>query len=370
MTLLPLRARSLGALLALAFATGCYDHRITQAIVERRKAAKQAEGSEIRPNVSATSAKYSGLLKLYVSDAYRSQHPDWKEVLLDLVDAANAVLVPSFALRLETAAAREWSPQCDGTELQPCLEELVQLDPGVDGEWILGILPAQPRFVTNFEDLGRATAPGRHMVVRDVSDLAERDAIDRAFSTMTQARRDEIYRHRKQHKRLAVFLHEWAHTMGAPHTSDKTSLLFPTYDDRMERFDEATARTVTAAVEPRFAQPAAAVASAAADNAAPSPATRPNATASNNKAAHPYAVRGSEDELLAELTPADRAVYRGATEQANADDAYSTLQPLVARYPSNYAVQHLACGLAMQLGRSADAQVVCTRMQGLAPGRQ
>jgi hypothetical protein len=348
--------------------------RVTQAILERRRAAKQAEGSEIRPKVGATTVKHSGSLKFYVAADFRQQHPDWKERLLDLVDAVNGVLTPSFAVRLETATPQEWSPQCDGSELQRCLEELVALDAGRDDEWIVGVLAAQPRFVTNFEDLGRAAAPGRHMILRDVSDMAEHDAIGRAFPAMTQGRRDEIYRHRKRHKRLAIFLHEWAHTLGAGHSNESTSLLFPSYDDRMSSYDETTTRTLEAAIEPRFAaRPEAAQASAAApENTTAQPTSSTQSSSAASPAAgkgHPYAVRGADEEVLAELTPADRALYHQATQQSAASEAYATLEPLVERYPQSYAVQYLACGLLMQLGRNKEVQIVCTRVQTLAAGR-
>ena len=361
-------SRAGAAFLVGCVLSACYDHRVTQAIIERRRAAKQAEGSEIRPKVGATAVKHSGSLKFYVAADFRQQHPDWKERLLDLVDAVNAVLTPSFAVRLETAPPKEWSPHCDGSELQPCLEELVALDAGRDDEWIVGVLAAQPRFVTNFEDLGRAAAPGRHMILRDVSDMAERDSIDRAFPAMTQDRRDEIYARRKRHKRLATFLHEWAHTLGAGHSNESTSLLFPSYDDRMSSYDDTTTRTLEAAIEPRFAaHPEAQASAAEPENSAAKPSSSASPAAGQGQ---PYVVRGAEDELLTELTPADRSVYHQATQQAAASEAYGTLEPLVERYPQSYAVQHLACGLLMQLGRNKEVQIVCTRVQTLAAGRR
>lgn len=335
--------------------------------MERRRAAKQAEGSKIRPQAVAKTAKHSGSLKFYVGDDFRKQHPEWKQTLLDLVDDVNAVLVPSFAVRLETAPMQSWSPRCDGSELQPCLDELAELDAGEANVWVVGVLGAQSRYTDTFEDLGRAFAPGQHMIVRDVSDLAERDAIDQAFPAMTLDRKDEIYKRRKHHKRLAIFLHEWAHTLGAGHSDDSSSLLFPRYDDRMSAYDQASSETVSTNVERRFSEAARVAASAAAND--PEPAVRSSAAAAapgtSGGQNNPYVVRGNEDELLAQLTPADRTLYRSATEQPDPQSVYLTLEPLVARYPENYAVQYLACGMLMQLGRSADVQTVCTRVQAL-----
>jgi len=335
--------------LCLAFSSlfACYDHHVTQAILERRRVAKQAEGSEIRPTHAGPKQppKHHATLKIYVAPDVRKQHPEWKESLLDLVDNANRILISSFRLQLEAAQPVAWEPRCDGTDLQVCLEELATHDVGAPNVWVLGVLGSQPQFIDSFDQLGRAALPGSHMVVRDVSDMAERDAIEKLIPPWEQGRRDEIYRHRKQHKRLAIFLHEWAHTMGANHVNDSSSLLFARYDDRMEGFDDEAVTTITAALEPRFApgsgDPETAVATAqpaTGNRTAPAPSAAASAsaaaTSSTATSRSGYAVRGDDQELLAALTPADRVAYDSAAQNAYPYDAYATLEPLVQRYPN------------------------------------
>jgi hypothetical protein len=375
--------RALGLSLAFSSIFACYDHRVTQAILERRRVAKQAEGSEIRPTHAGPKRppKHHATLKIYVAPEVRKQHPEWKESLLDLVDNANRILISSFGLQLEAAQPVSWEPRCDGTDLQVCLEELATLDAGAPDVWVLGVLGSQPQFIDSFDQLGRAALPGSHMVVRDVSDLAERDAIEKLIPPWEQGRRDEIYRHRKQHKRLAVFLHEWAHTMGANHVNDSSSLLFARYDDRMAGFDDEAVTTITAALEPRIApragNPETAVASAqpavgsrTTPARAASASTSTGAQSSSGTSRSGYAVQGDDQELLAALTPADRIAYDSAAQNAYPYDAYAALEPLVQRYPDCYAVQHLACGLLMQLGRAGDVQTVCNRVQTLASSKR
>lgn len=371
--------RALGLGVALSSLFACYDHRVTQAIVERRRAAKQAEGSEIRPAIVGLkrAPKHHGTLKIFVAPDVRKQHPEWKESLLDLVDEGNKILIASFGLQLEAAEPVAWEPRCDGTDLQVCLEELAALETGAPDVWVLGVLGAQPQFIDAFDQLGRAALPGSHMVVRDVSDLAERDAIANLVPPWEQGRRDEIYRHRKRHKRLAVFLHEWAHTMGANHVNDSSSLLFARYDDRMQGFDDDAVNAITTALEPRFAPTSAPKTTVARASATTSPGGPVPVTAAiTSEPASPpapshgaYVVSGDDQELLAALTPADRVAYSAATQNPSPYDAYAKLEPLVQRYPDCYAVQHLACGLLMQLGRSGDVQTVCGRVQTLASKR-
>jgi hypothetical protein len=339
--------------LAATLLSACYDHRVTQAILERRRAAKAAEGATIKPaGGSVRPIAHNGRVKLYVAADFRKQHADWKQQLLDLVDEANSVLGPEFALRLEVTQAAAWEPQCDPARMDDCLDELMKLDHGAPDEWVVGVLGALPRFTTSFDELGYASVEGRHFLLRDVSDLQERDAIERAFPGMLPSRRDEIYRHRKHHKRMAVFLHEWGHTLGAQHVPERSALLHASYDDDMKSYGSETSAIIAAALPARFASGG--EDAAAAGQAEPAP---------GRSAAKP-----STSQAVQNLAPADLARFRSAESLANegsAAQAYAELEPLVERYPAEYAVQQLACRLLMQLGRAAEVQTVCTRLQQL-----
>lgn len=384
----PLRAAVCVGLLALV---GCvYDHRFTQAIMERRRQAAEAEGARIGAGSAAQPVRYTGKIRFYVAADYRRQHTVWKEPLRDLVDAASSVLGPAFGIRLEDAAVVPWDPRCDRTQLAPCLDELAQLDAGQDGAWVIGVLGDVPRYTTSFEQLGLAEMLGTHFVMRDVADLAERDAIDRAFPTHSPSRRTEIYHRRKQHKRLAVFLHEWAHTLGGLHTAARSDLLHPSYDDDMAHFGEANAGLIGAALEDRFApQPDG---SALAEYVARIDASSfvsheharlralierrtservaaSNAVPGDAPTSRPSAASGAGDDELALLTPDDRSAYRAA-EQASAagdaDAAWVRVAPLIARYPDCAPVQALACASALRVGEVRGTQSACTRVQQLA----
>jgi hypothetical protein len=81
-----------------------------------------------------------------------------------------------------------------------------------------------------------------------------------------------------------------------------------------------------------------------------------------------FVAKGSEDALLAGLDDAARAGYREAvqlTVQSDHARAWETLVPLLQRHPDTYALQHLACGLAMSLGKGTEMQAACTRAQQL-----
>ncbi len=366
-----------------------YDHRVTQAIMERRRRAKQAEGAEIRASGAvATPPRHIGRVRFFVAADYRAQHPAWKQDLEYLLDDANALLLPEFGVRLDVAEFQSWSPRCERAQLSSCIEELAGHEVSPGGEWVVGVLGAEPRFIESFDDLGMAPVPGSHFVIRDISDPKEREAIDRVFATFTQERRDEIYKSRKKHKRLAVFLHEWAHTLGGLHTSARDALLRPVYDDQMKAFDVGNAGLIAAALGDRFSQDPEHHALLGYLESTPTPeldpgarealvtrlkqlATREEPEAQSSAVAmreHPYVVTGPDATLLAELGPEERKIYHVALLQLfddNLSGALSTLLPLIQRFEGCYAVQHLGCSLAMRLGRAAEANLACPRMQNL-----
>lgn len=360
--------------------------------MDRSRAAKAAEGAKIH-QASAPIRPRAGLkharIRLYVSDAYRRQHGDWKQQWSSVLQNASEVVEPWFGVRFELVATTSWSPKCPEAELRTCLDELATLDPAEDGDWVIGVLGSAPRFTAALDELGRARVPGRHMVLRDVSDLSERDAVDRAFDSYTVARRDDIYKRRKTHKRLAIFLHEWGHTLGALHAPASDSLLHPNYDDRMQSYDSPNHKVIEAGLRDRFGyngqhdqliaalrvateadwmrgerkgllarlegptgEPIQAAAGAGEQGAVP--------------AHHPFVIEGEEPVLLAGLEPAEQADYREAVRLTLSQDpvrAWHLIYPLSERHHTSRAVQHLTCGLAMQLGAQSEAQTVCPRVE-------
>jgi hypothetical protein len=358
-----------------------YDHRITQAIMERRRRAKQAQGARIaQPQTSGPqrATRYGARVRFYVSEDYRRQHAQWRSALEELVDASSAVLGPAFALRFEASDLREWSPRCDRDQLAACLSELAAHDPGDKDLWIVGVLGDTPRYSRSFETLGMAHLVSSHFVLRDVADLAERQAIDEAFPTHTAGQRSEIYTRRKRHKRLAIFLHEWAHTLGGLHSPEAMDLLHPAYDDRMTAFGDANAALIELGLEARYAEDEARLRdyvsrlessrfAAGERDQLMARLDRPPAARSSAAAVAPArAPSEGEDPLLSAV---DQQALRTAQQQADSGatiEAWTQIAQLVERYPSSKSVQQLACSLSMRRGDFTAAQTSCTRVQALS----
>jgi hypothetical protein len=276
-----------------------------------------------------------------------------------------------------------WRAECDPASLEECLAELTEYDPGDDVDWVIGLIASTPRFTVSFEELGMAQLPGRHFVLRDLYDPAEQDAINAMFPAMTATKRKEIYKEREKHKRLVIFLHEWGHTMGALHTRRDQMILYPNYDSEMARFGEENLRLIDAALKDRFpfngsyshlaeflretrseewlpGQREQLLANLGVSAAVASGPSEPTAQ---------VALAGADEALLKGVSDEDRARYSEAKALLEAQDleaSWASLEPLLEKYPDNYAIQHFGCSLAMHVGARESAGSACRRAIDLA----
>ena len=286
----------------------------------------------------------------------------------------------------------------------PRLEELVAHDPGADVDWVIGLVGSMPRASLDFRELGESMVLGKHMVLRDMNDAEEQRLLGEALDTLGDDERLRLYGERKRHKQTVVLLHEIGHTLSAIHVREATDIMHPSYDNRMQAFadpnlllmkrvlafrrvpkasaigprcTEASSRTLRGAawggwVEQERAEYIAKLEDAGRAteqpvNGAPTLTAIANTATPQNVAAD--AARTRETDVSA-LPEPDRAAFAEARAQLDADklvEARAVSERLADRYPDSYAVQHLACTVAMRGGGSLKAmRKRCDRMAALA----
>lgn len=356
---------------------------VKQAVQSRKAAIAYTKGAEVSGGDYERTIEHVGRIRVYASLEYQNQRSGWETQVKRMVDAADEILGPAFAIELDVVDTQGWNPACDPADLSACLVELAQYDLGDDVDWVIGLIAAVPRFTTSFEDLGMAQMPGRHFVLRDLYDPAEREAINDMFPAMSASKRTEIYRERQKHKRLVIFLHEWGHTLGALHIRRDQMILYPNYDSEMTEFSDENFRLIDAALKDRFpfdpSHPALtkyledvssdewfpgqreALLAALGGSFTPGPS-------SVEPTAH-VALAGEDDALLAGVSEKDRARYADAKAQfetRDLDASWASLEPLLRKYPDNYAIQHFGCSLAMHVGAREAAGSACRRAIDLA----
>jgi hypothetical protein len=192
-------------------------------------------------------------LRFHADADYRAGGVNWQERMRAQLMQLNDVLEPAFAVRLEAAGFQRWERSSGGGALTPMLEELTQRDPGRDVDWVVGLVSPLPLVAMSFHDLGMAQVLGRHFVIRGMSSYAEMQQLQEVFGALDQDQREKLYGQRKAHKEMSVFLHEWAHTLGAMHVEQPTRIMSPGYSFRTTNFSPLEADLLAASLQARVA---------------------------------------------------------------------------------------------------------------------
>lgn len=368
-----MRARPATSVAILALASAAcfagYDSRWGEA-----KRAKQRAAAESAPSAITAAADDGGAasaagqrtfrVRVHTTDHFLSQTIDAPKQIASLVDDANAVLQPTFKLRLEVDRIQPWSRDADD-DLDASLAALRQED-GADGaDLVVGMLGALPRQSDSFHEVGMAPILGKHLVVRAASRLGEHDAIDQAFSELSEEDRARLLARKRRHRAEAVFLHELGHTLGAIHENDVRSVMHSAYDSKMAGFGGGAVALMRIAL----------------DGTDPKTVARAQLDLLRGATSSDWVARDRDDEiarLTAVVGPPPAAGVAGSAGSATAsapqdpttppelhgDDleryrnalswihysrvaqAYQTAKPLFTAYPDALAVQDLRCQLA------------------------
>ncbi len=191
-------------------------------------------------------------VRFYSDREYRSSGgPQWQDRVRAQLEQLNRLLQPAFGVRLEGESFRHWDRQGPNGTLAPMLDELERLDPGADVDWVVGLVSPLPLISHSFHDLGWARMLSRHFVLRSMSSIADLDEFNRVFRALDRQQREALYVRRKEHRELAVFLHEWAHTLGAFHLEDPRRIMAAALSHESSTIGESEAGLIAAGLAAR-----------------------------------------------------------------------------------------------------------------------
>jgi len=340
---------------------------------QQRSYADSLRPAEVKPKAPSPDVPLRKLrVRVYADGEYQQQTPRWKARIEQQIERASGSLEPMFGVRLEVESVRAWERTGGSDRLDDVLTELANLDPGAGVDWVVGFVSSLRAFTAAQEDLGRACMFCRHFILRGMFSAAESDAIDQAFTMLSGTERETLARERRVHRETALFLHEWAHTLGAFHDRSPQSFMAPMYETNESGFSQGSARIIGLGLEYRDVPASRATWSKAyRAEVERSAATAWDApTRDSAMSAADYLAASTGDRPKPKLPDADAAVLLKATALESAEDfgrAELTLAPLVQKYPYNEEVQTLACRLAQRRGARIEAVIAACRPAARLP---
>lgn len=345
------------------------------------------------PRVEAEATQSGGeprvvRLRVYAARDFRAQTMGWQSRVRRLCDRVGQLTQRWPGVRFEVAELKGWDRDSANVPLDKLVDDLQALDAGADVDWVVGLASAVPVMPESIHNLGAAHVLGRHFVIRSLHDLAEYQLVRSQLDLLDDAQREYLVGERKAHKEVVVFLHEWAHTLGAIHATHPSLIMNPSYSAEQFQFDDANARVVELSLRERsqgrwLSDLRALIegtrfaewdegdrktllrllrGEAAGGGARAGTGARSGRAESGSAASEPP------------LPPEDAKAFNQAVDHFNAHDdekAWAALSPLLSRQANHPRVAELACSLAHRRSRGPDrlAQVepACTHAVEVAP---
>ncbi|GEN13477.1 hypothetical protein SAMN05443572_10611 [Myxococcus fulvus] len=179
-------------------------------------------------------------VRVYADSDYREQVVRWRSSIVSQLQRASAVVRGPLGVEFELESTREWAHRGVEGELGNSLSALELADPGEGVDLVVGLVSTLKFYTASHHELGMARLFGRHFVIREMGNPDEVRAIMEALVHLPQDEQQTLYQQRKQHKETSVFLHEWAHTLGAFHVHDSHWMMSPNYGSNQGAFSPQT----------------------------------------------------------------------------------------------------------------------------------
>jgi tetratricopeptide (TPR) repeat protein len=196
------------------------------ALAASQPAPLEAHGHATRTPVVALRFRF------YADDDHRAGAGDLSERLAQVFASLNRITEGALGVRFAIESVRPWHRASARGPLVDGLDQLEKLDPAGDVDWVVGLIGGRAQISSDIHEVGTARTLGRHFVMRAMGSLGERAAFARTHPALDRTNPADLeltFTRRTRHKEAVVFLHEWAHTLGALHVADPTRILSPTY---------------------------------------------------------------------------------------------------------------------------------------------
>lgn len=295
-------------------------------------------------------------LRIYADRTYRHQQLHWEQQISAQVATASQLLTQQFGVRLQIASIEPWDRESkDADTLDQELTALHALDKGETVDWVIGFVSARP-FTNNWHEMGQARMPGKHLVLRSMARLVERQRQEKVLDELSPEEREKLYQDRLKHKEVLVLLHELAHTLAVPHDPGDECIMSPVYQPKIAAFSERSEELLRLGLQwhgatdrPTQRKWQAAVAAVLAQHPQDFEQTSRAQLLAWSQG------KGQDPMTAAPLTNRDVAILNEAIELLNRKDylaAKRTLDPLVEREPNQNKALEVSCRVELNLQKT------------------
>ena len=157
---------------------------------------------------------------------YRGVTPRWQMKARAWLSELSRLLEPSLGVRFEAESFHNWDRGLTYAPLPESLLELIKTDAGNDVDFVVGLVSALPHVSLSADRIGQTDPGRRHLVLRAMGNLDDARMVYRRLPN-SDVPEEDLYARRVLHRELVIFLHEWAHAMGAPHVGDPRDIMYP-----------------------------------------------------------------------------------------------------------------------------------------------
>ncbi|HEY4241478.1 MAG TPA: matrixin family metalloprotease [Kofleriaceae bacterium] len=194
-------------------------------------------------------------VRVWADSDYRAQNLGWQKAFDEQLEYANAVFEPMLGMHL-APEYHEWDRHAPSATLDEDLGALKTQDDGDDVVFVVGLTSALALVTPTFDQLGVALLGGRHVMLRGYATGEERAAFEELFPKVSADEREQALAARRQHKVVAVLIHELAHSLGALHEKAEDVVMSPMYSSLAASIGDKNRLIMLATLAERLATPA------------------------------------------------------------------------------------------------------------------
>ncbi len=298
----------------------------------------------------------------FIDDDANNESRDAETRVRQQIADASKYTEQALNVRFELVRLMPWAHRAGTAPLVDSLTALQKLEPGDEVDLVAGFVSALPVVEASQDQVGLGEMLSKHIVLRGWNDGAQMVQFMTELRALDDREKAEFIRQRRLHQLSVLLLHEWGHTLGAPHQTDPHDVMSPQYSRTARGFSDENLTLMRASLDARAQKlPRTEQAKRVREVIERMPVT---ATFAPERAAWLETLRGVEKGVAPVASVLERAA--ASFNAGKLAEAKTELAPLLVKQPTDGNVRALECQLALAL-TEPDVATTCERAASAVP---